>query len=280
MGISSKFVKKWIAGETIEDAIQAGKEANERGVFALLDIVGEHRLRASKMYEAEIDYIQLLRLIESNKLKAGISLKLTQLGLDADPIACYEYIGNIAKQASKRKIFVWIDMEDAKYTEDTIKIYSALYKKFKSIGLCVQANLKRSEEDLINLLKQKANIRLVKGAYKETEEIAYQGYGDIQDQFSKLMKILFQKGDNFAIATHDKKLVEEAIKLQKKWKRKIEFQFLKGVRGKMKWDLVGDGYKVAEYIPFGENWYPYFKRRLMERKRNALLIARSVLDQG
>jgi proline dehydrogenase len=180
---------------------------------------------------------------------------------------------------------MWIDIESFQFVEDTIAIYLELLKDYKHIGVAIQSYLKRSSSDLLHLLEQGGVVRLVKGAYREDKSIAFQSMGKINSNFSKLMEILFEyneKNNNiFAIATHDPRLIEEAIVLSQKYNidnKKFEFQLLMGIHNKKKEDLVKRGYRVSEYIPYGNQWFPYSMRRIRERKRNILLLARSLFQ--
>lgn len=278
MGFAVRFVRKWVAGEGFDDAVKRAKKSNSIGMKALIDVLGEHYKRQSQVYSAENDYFYLIRLIKMNSLNADISVKPTNIGLSIGKAECYENLLQIAQEASRAGIFAWIDMESSDYTRDTIDIYIKAFRKFKNIGITIQSNLKRSEPDLKEILSWSGKVRLVKGAYRENSNVAYQGHGEIRNNFSRLMKILFEKGSNFAIATHDKKLIEEAAVLQKRYKKPMEFQFLMGVRDNLKKEMVSRGFAVGEYIPFGKHWFPYFYRRLKERKRNILLIAWSVFS--
>lgn len=273
--ILSKLASKWIAGD-FEDVIKRAKKASEKGIEPLLDIVGEDYKKISEAYKSVTDYIYLLQLMEKDKIKGSLSIKLTQLGMVRNKEECYENLKAIINEAKKTRTFIWIDMESSKYTKDTIEVYLFALKIYRNLGLVIQANLKRSETDLKLLVTKGCTIRLVKGAYKEDESKAYQKRSEINENFEKLMNILFEKSEHFAIATHDKKLVDKAIELNKKYNKDVEFQFLMGVRNKLKRSLADQGYKVGEYIPFGKNWFPYFWRRLMERKSNIFLIFRSL----
>jgi proline dehydrogenase len=181
---------------------------------------------------------------------------------------------------------MWIDIESIQFVEDTISIYLELLREYKrSTGVAIQSYLKRSSSDLLHLVEQGASVRLVKGAYREDESIAFQSMGKINSNFSKLMKILFEYGNSndgiFAIATHDPKLIDEAILLSKTSgidNRKFEFQFLMGINSELKENLVKRGFRVSEYIPYGSHWFPYSMRRIRERRRNILLLARSLLQ--
>jgi proline dehydrogenase len=168
-------------------------------------------------------------------------------------------------------------MESSEHTNNTLKIYQNLFEKYERLGVAIQANLKRSQNDLETLLKKGAKIRLVKGAYRESAKNAYKTRREVDSNYEKLMKILFEQGNEFAIATHDSRLIDRAIDLSKKHERKLEFQMLKGIRDELKPILIKSGFTVSEYIPYGTNWLPYSIRRLRERKRNILLLGSSFL---
>jgi proline dehydrogenase len=180
---------------------------------------------------------------------------------------------------------MWLDIESYPFVEDTIAIYLKLLSDYKKIGVAIQSYLKRSSSDLLHLLEQNANIRLVKGAYTENDGIAFRSMDKINSNFSELMKMIFNSSDGkrnalFAIATHDPRLINEAVELSRKFgtdKRKFEFQLLKGISDEMKTSLVKQGFRVCEYLPYGNQWLPYSVRRIKERKRNILLLARSLI---
>jgi len=267
------LVKKWIAGEKISDGLRRAKEANRKGMGALLDYLGEHYTDKKRVNQTVKEYLWLIDLIRKKKIRGSISLKLTQLGLLIGQEYCLQ---NLLRILRKAKLLVWIDMESAEYTDKTMDIYLRASREHKNLAVTIQANLKRSTKDLDRIIEAGGIVRLVKGAYRESEQIAYMEHDKITENFERLMGTLFLRGNQFAIATHDKKMIEKAMELEKRYRKRIEFQFLMGIRDKLKSDLVKEGYAVSEYIPFGKNWFPYFLRRLRERKRNILLILRSV----
>jgi proline dehydrogenase len=228
----------------------------------------------------------LLTLLEGNRIDGCISVKPTQIGLTIGYDKCLHNLRQIARKAKSLDRFMWIDIESFQFVEDTIAIYLELLRDYKhNTGVAIQSYLKRSGSDLLHLLEQGAVVRLVKGAYREHESIAFQSMEKINSNFSKLMKILFEYSNTsdsvFAIATHDPKLINEAIILSKKYgtdNRKFEFQLLMGIQNEMKENLVKRGFRVSEYIPYGNQWLPYSMRRIRERKRNILLLARSLLQ--
>ncbi len=278
MSFLTRFARQWIAGETLDDAIARAKKENNAGIHAIINFLGEHVKDEAEADNNVEENLRILRAIEESKTNASLSIKLTQLGLDIDKNLCLSKVEKIVSDASSKNIFVWIDMENAPYTQDTIDIYLEIIKKHKNAGIAIQANLRRSESDVARIAASIGIIRLVKGAYSEKMEIAYTSRSDITRNFSKLMAYLFYKSPFFAIATHDDRLINEAIEANKTHQKRLEFQMLMGVRDELKRKLVKEGFTVVDYIPYGKNWFPYTTRRIRERKRNILLILRSVFD--
>ncbi len=278
MSFLIKFARRWIAGETLGDAISQTKRTNSKGMGAIINYLGEH-VRDKAEADANIEEnLRILKAIEESKLNASLSIKLTQLGLDIEEELCLSNVEKIMSDAASKKIFVWIDMENSPYTEKTIAIYLEIFKKYKNTGIAIQSNLKRSENDVKSIAAQGGIIRLVKGAYREKSDIAYTSRSDVTINFSRLMGYLFYKSPFFAIATHDQLLINEALEANKAHNRRLEFQMLMGVREELKQELVKKGLAVIDYIPYGKNWFPYSQRRIRERKRNILLLFRSIFD--
>jgi proline dehydrogenase len=278
MSFLIKFARQWIAGETLADAISRTKKSNNSGIGAIINFLGEHVRDAAEADKNIEENLRILRAIEESKLNASLSIKLTQLGLEIEKNLCVSNVEKIASSAASKNIFVWIDMENSPYTEDTIDIYLGIFKKYKNAGIAIQSNLKRSENDIKRIAAAGGVVRLVKGAYKEKSDIAYTGRADVTINFSRLMGYLFYKSPFFAIATHDELLINEALEANKTHKKRLEFQMLMGVREELKYELVKKGLAVVDYIPYGKNWFPYSARRIRERKRNILLIFRSIFD--
>ncbi|MCZ7385234.1 MAG: proline dehydrogenase family protein [Candidatus Methanoperedens sp.] len=278
MSFLIRFARQWIAGETLDDAISRTRKANNSGIGGIINFLGEH-VRDEDEAKKNIEENQrILKAIEDSKLNASLSIKLTQLGLEIEKNFCLSNVEKIAGSAAPKNIFVWIDMENSPYTEDTIYIYLEVFKKFKNVGLAIQSNLKRSDSDVRRIAVSGGIIRLVKGAYSEKSDIAYTSRKDITINYSKLMGYLFYKSPFFAIATHDDLLINEALVVNETHHKRIEFQMLLGVREELKKELVKKGVTVVDYIPYGKNWFPYSLRRIRERKRNILLVFRSIFD--
>jgi proline dehydrogenase len=271
-----RIAKRWIAGYTLQDAIKAARDANERRMQALLNRLGEHTPDRNLISQYVEEYLRLLEAIQSEKLQATISIKPSQIGLTADVPLYRDNLLKILSLAEKEGRFVWIDMENSPYTESTVDIYRELLGTHKDLGLCLQANMKRSENDLRDLLPRGGKIRLVKGAYPENGDVAFKRRSELNANYLRLMRILFGQSKFFAIGTHDEKMINEAERLSHDYNGNFEFQLLKGIRDDLKSRLLGDGFKVSEYIPYGPEWYNYSKRRMRERKRNILLLIRSI----
>ena len=278
MSFLIRFARQWIAGETSGSAIASAKKKNRAGFGVIINFLGEHVVERKEAQENVEENIRLLVALEKERVNASLSIKLTQLGLLIDKGFCISNVEKIVSSATSKGIFIWIDMENSPYIEDIIDIYLDIFNKYGNSGIAIQANLKRSENDIKRITAQGGMIRLVKGAYSEKKEIAFSRRSEVTKNFSKLMGYLFYKSAFFAIATHDDKLINEAIEVNKVHKKRLEFQMLKGVRVELKNWLVMKGFNVVDYIPYGKNWFPYTTRRVRERKRNILLILRSVFD--
>jgi proline dehydrogenase len=271
-----RIAKRWIAGYTLQDAMNAARNANERKMQALINRLGEHTPDRKLIQQYVEEYLKLLETIRSENLRATISVKPSQIGLAAEVALYRDNLLKILSKAEEEGRFVWIDMENSPYTESTVDVYRELLGTHKKLGMCLQANMKRSDSDLRDLLPRRGKIRLVKGAYPENGEIAFKPRSELNANFLRLMRLLFEQNEFFAIGTHDEKMISEAKTLSRDHKADFEFQLLKGIRDDLKTSLLADGFKVSEYIPYGPEWYNYSKRRMRERKRNILLLIRSI----
>ncbi|MCZ7394574.1 MAG: proline dehydrogenase family protein [Candidatus Methanoperedens sp.] len=278
MSLLIRLARQWIAGETLADAISCTRRSNISGIGAIINFLGEHVKEEAEASKNIQENLRILQAIEESKLNASFSIKLTQLGLEIEKRLCLSNVEIIVSAAASKNIFVWIDMENSPYTEETIDIYLEIFKKYKKVGIAIQSNLKRSENDVKRIAAEGGIIRLVKGAYGEKSDIAYTSRRDVTINFSKLMGYLFYKSLFFAIATHDELLINEALEANKTHQKRLEFQMLMGVREELKHELVKKGLAVVDYIPYGKHWFPYSVRRIRERKRNILLILRSIFD--
>jgi proline dehydrogenase len=273
---------RFVAGVTLETAITRTQELNEQNLWVTLDHLGESVTSREKALEATQMAIETYEAISQAKLtKTNVSVKLTQLGLDIDSSFCLENMKQITAKAYDTNNFLRIDMEDTTRIDVTMEIFQTLLAAFgtATIGLVIQSYLYRSEQDIENLGKQGVNLRIVKGAYKEPKQFAYPAKKDVDSQYIKLVKTHLANGCYTAIATHDEKMIvalKTWIKEENIPKHLYEFQILFGIRSDLALQLVAEGYKVRVYTPFGEEWYPYFTRRLAERPANAFFILKNL----
>ncbi len=266
------FASRWIAGPYIDDAISDIKKFNKLKITPMMNYLGED-FNNLKNVEASVNiYIRLINAIKKNKLNADISLKPTQLGLLINnKILTANYL-KLVSIAQKSNIFIWLDMENSQYVDDTIKLYyKSLNNKYKNTGICIQSYLKRSEKDIKQICSKQGIIRLVKGAYREPSNIAYTSWIEITQNYIKLMKYLFMHSNNFLLATHDLNIIHNALKLNKQYKKTINFAMLKGIKNRYLAELAKTQATFI-YIPFGTEWFSYSFRRLREAGHLRLLI--------
>lgn len=273
-----RVAKQWIAGNTIDEALTAAQNSYKNGSSVIINKLGEYHTSKNLIENTMSEYKIVMTSFRKWKVSGGISVKPTQIGLMKSKKECMTNLEDLIRVASQTQTFVWIDMESSDHTDDTIQIYENLLARYERLGIAIQANLMRSEGDLIDLLSIGGKIRLVKGAYRENSNVAFKSKGRIDQNYLKLLRILFEKGNEFGIATHDLTMINEAIKLSKKYEKKFEFQMLRGIRDDLKLSLVKQRFTLAEYIPYGTNWLPYSIRRLKERKRNILLLGSSFIS--
>ena len=261
------FSKKYIAGKTINEAVQLVKKLNEKNIYATIDVLGEAIQNKEEAIVAKNECLKVLNSIEENNLQANLSLKPTQLGLNLDEEFAYKQASEILKRAVELKNFVRLDMEDSPYTDATINLYKRLITEYSNVGIVLQAYLKRTYDDVVILNKLNTNYRLCKGIYIESPTIAYKNKQAIRDNFIKSLEKMLKSGNYVGIATHDEYLINEAYKMINELqiqKDKFEFQMLLGVREDLRDKINSDGYKIRIYVPFGEHWYKYSIRRLKE----------------
>jgi len=272
------LARNWIAGKSVSEALSCSELANAKGLSVILNYLGEEVETQNEVEETVKEYKHVLDLLEPNRIVGCISVKLTQLGLKIDIDYCRKNLVEITDLANRLGRFVWIDMESSRFTSDTIDIYKTVFSTNQNVGICVQSYLARSENDVKELLRIGGKIRLVKGAYNEPAAIAFKTRNEIDKNYARLMEMLFKTSTSaFSVATHDDKLVSEAVRMSEKYSKNFEFAFLKGIRDNLKLQLVNEGFRVTEYIPYGQNWMPYSIRRLREKPSNFLLLAKSLL---
>ena len=261
------FSKKYIAGTTLQSALDVVRDLNSKGIYATLDVLGEAVKNKEEAEIAKSHAMEALNSIVEEKLMANISIKPTQMGLSIDKDFAYEQILELVKRAKELNNFVRIDMEDSPYTDSTIEIYKRIFEQYANVGVVLQAYLKRSFNDTVLLNKIGTNYRLCKGIYIEPSTIAYKDKQVIRDNFMNVLENMLKSGNYVGIATHDKYLIEKSYELIKELnipKDKFEFQMLLGVREDLRDKINNDGYKIRVYVPFGKDWYAYSIRRLQE----------------
>ncbi len=282
---TSSFARRFIAGETIDEAIDAARAIEARGMTHTLDLLGESVTNLDEAAAATGQYLSVIDAIIESGIERNISLKLTQLGLDVDKAIAVDNLRKILERAEPAGFFVRVDMENSPYTDVTLEIFDALWQQgHRQIGVVLQAALHRSEDDLRRVNALGARVRLVKGAYKEPKTIAYQKKAEVDAAFARMTKTLLAEGHDPAIATHDPAMIDVTRQFARERRLgpdRFEFQMLYGVRRDLQAMLVKEGYRMRVYVPFGREWFPYFMRRLGERPANVMFVVRSVLkDSG
>ena len=283
-GLARRMVRRFVAGETLQEAIAAVQALNGEGLHATLDHLGENVASETQARDATTEILDLVRAIEASSIDSGISVKLTQLGLDLSPALAAENLARIADRAAPAQCFVRIDMESYDYVQPTLDLFEELWPRHKNVGVVIQSYLYRSADDVARLVGLGASVRLVKGAYDEPPEVAYPGKADTDANFIRLMEQLFgqtaQANGVFpAIATHDTELIEWAKTYTRQHSippDRFEFQMLYGIRSGLQRQLAASGYQVRAYVPYGQQWYPYFMRRLAERPANVWFLLQNL----
>ncbi|HUI63319.1 MAG TPA: proline dehydrogenase family protein [Bacteroidota bacterium] len=261
------FAGRYIAGETLEDAVRTVRALMAEGVCATLDVLGEDVTTRDEAIASREQSNAVLETIVREKLDSNLSIKLTSLGLKLDKAFCTENVREILKAASRHGIFVRFDMEDSSCTSDTIDIFRTLHAEFPNTGIVLQAYMRRTCDDARALLGDRPNFRLCKGIYRERPEIAFQGREEVQKNFIRVLGLMLEHRAYVGIATHDTVLVDGAGDLIRRGalrRDQYEFQMLLGVRPELRKRLVREGHRVRLYVPFGQHWYGYSTRRFKE----------------
>jgi proline dehydrogenase len=280
--LGQRVSARFVAGTQVEDVLRATRAVNQLGQGVSIDNLGENVTNAEEARASAALYHRLLDDIAAQGLDANISLKLTHMGLDVDENLAREQVSGLVAKAAALKSFVRVDMEGSPYTQRTLDFVRELHRQPGNrgvVGTVIQSYLHRSEADVYNLLSDGIRIRLCKGAYKETSEIAFQKKADVDANYVKLMKILIKSGIYHGLATHDESIINEAkaFAMREKIARDaFEVQMLYGIRRDLQQSLVRDGWRMRVYIPFGTEWYPYFMRRLAERPANVFFILKNL----
>ena len=275
------FAKKYIAGEGLQEAADAIVKLNEKGYLCTLNILGEHLTAIEESAEFVTGYKDALSMIIEKNLNANISIKLSQVGMGIDDEVCLRNIRELLKLATEANNFVRIDMEESTYTTKTLKIHSELLSLKQNVGTVIQAYLRRSEVDVTELSRIKANIRLCKGIYIESKEIAFKDKDMIRKNFVRLIDILLRGGSYVGIATHDEQIVYEAYRIIDELglgKEQYEFQMIYGVREQLRKSILDEGHRVRVYVPYGKAWYAYSTRRLKENPEIAGYIIKNIFS--
>lgn len=276
-----KMTARFVAGETIEQATDAIREINARGASASFDHLNESVSRVSETEEEVREYLRVLSRIDDTGIRSNVSIKLTQFGLGIDSELAYKNARVVVEDAARRGNFVRVDMEGSDVTQITIDIFKRLHAEFgeSTVGIVMQSYLRRTVDDVKDILKLPARIRICKGAYNEPASVAFPDKKDVDDNYVRVMQMLLSSGTYHGIATHDDKMIEATVSYAAKnniGKEAFEFQMLYGVRRDLQQQLARDGYNMRVYVPYGAAWYPYFMRRLAERPANVWFIAKNL----
>ncbi len=276
---AQRLASRFVAGETLDQALEAGRKLNAEGILVTFDCLGESVTSLEEAAEARDVYLRTLEAIRQSGIRGNVSLKLTQFGLDFSLDECRANVERLVSQAEAANSFVRIDMESSAYTSRTLDLVRDLHSRHKAVGAVIQASLRRSREDVEDLCTRGIRVRLCKGAYLEPAAVAFPSKRDVDRNFAELMKLLLERGEYPAIATHDEAMIEETqhhAAARKIPAERFEFQMLYGIRSDLQRKLVRDGYRLRLYVPFGRAWYPYYMRRLAERPANVMFVARNL----
>lgn len=275
------LVRRFIAGDTLQEALPQAEALAKRGLLSTLDYLGENTHSEEEALAAKKTYIEMLaRIAESPKRDdINISIKLTQCGMDQGEEFCEKNYREVLEVARDKNIFVRVDMEASEYTDRTVRMIERVFPDFTNTGTVLQSYLYRTLEDAEKLIAMGVRVRIVKGAYLEPESVAYQSKQKVDEMYVEVAKLLLSKGHYPAIATHDAKIIDQVkayATSEQISKDRFEFQMLYGIRRDLQDSLKAEGYNVRIYIPYGDQWYPYFTRRLAERPANAFFILKSL----
>ena len=278
MGQIPFYARRFVSGTTMDEAFEAVQKLNAKNVSATLDLLGENITKESEATACTSEYVALLTKVDSLKISAHVSVKLTMLGLDINEDFCYENLKKILSTADKFNNRVALDMEGTPYTERTLRMYEIAAREFSSPEIVLQAYLKRTEADIERVLKANGRLRLCKGAYKEPAEHAFQKTPEIVANYKKLATKLLAQGNRVCLATHDDELIQfcaQHIAREKVSKDRYEFQMLYGMREKSWYRIASAGHNFTVYLPYGEHWQAYYSRRLAERKENVFFVLKN-----
>ena len=278
--LAKGFARRFVAGETLDDALTAVRALNARGISASLDELGESVTNEREARAVRDSYLNILDQLAGSRLDANVSVKLTALGLDVSEELCVTHMHDLLERARSYRTFVRIDMESGAYTERTLRLFEErFFPSFREhVGIVLQSYLYRTWADTERALELKCRVRLCKGAYKEPPELAFPDKKDVDENYVRVMQLLLSSGTYHGIATHDPKMIDATIDYAQKQgigKEAFEFQMLFGIRRDLQRQLAKDGYNMRVYVPYGKHWYPYFMRRLAERPANIWFVLKN-----
>lgn len=279
-GAAGRLTSRFVAGSTLEQALEVCQRLNGKNILATLDHLGEKVTSLAEAESSRDSYLRALDRISGLGLKATASIKLTQLGLDFSERECRSNVASLVSRARNAGSMIEVDMESSEYVGRTLSLVSDLHAEYGSIRAVIQAYLYRSETDIEQLCQRRIPVRLCKGAYQEHSDVAFPRKRDVDENYVRLMRRLFDEGVNPAIATHDERILQQAleqVRIKKIPAEQFEFEMLYGVRRDLQQRLAASGYRVRLYVPYGDAWYPYFMRRLAERPANVLFLLRNLL---
>ena len=282
--LAKKFARRFVAGETVDEALAAVRELNARGITASLDLLGESVHNEAEARQSGREYLMILDRIRESNVDANVSVKLTAMGLDISEELCISIMHEILDRARQHRTFVRLDMESSAYTERTLRLFEQrLYPAYpENVGIVLQSYLYRTAADVEHANQLRCRVRICKGAYKEPPSVAYPDKKDVDANYVRCMQQLMKHGNYPGIATHDEAIIEAAKRYATQegiGPERYEFQMLYGVRRDLQERLVREGYRMRVYVPFGTQWYPYLMRRLAERPANLAFIAGSVVKE-
>lgn len=281
--VAQSMARRFVAGETLHEALEAVRDINAQGMTATLDHLGENVTAQPEALAATDDAVDSLRAIQEAGVRSNISIKLTQLGLDVDSEFAFTNLSRIVQAAAQYENFVRIDMESSEYVDRTLQFFGRLFPADRNVGVVIQASLYRSLSDLEQAVESGARVRLVKGAYLEPSAVAFQRKEDVDANFVRLSEHLLAKGTYPAIATHDPRMIEAAQRFAQAHdisSSAFEFQMLYGIRRDLQSQLVRDGFNVRIYVPYGPHWYPYLMRRMAERPANVMFVLNNLAREA
>jgi len=277
------FARRFVAGETLAEAILAAQTLERQGLMVTIDHLGENVTTTETALAATHDYTEIIRAAASTGISRNLSVKLTQIGLDVDRATATDHLRRVLEAAVEADFFVRVDMEGSAYTAQTLDIFESLWSiGYRNVGVVIQSCLRRSADDVARMNALGARVRLVKGAYREPKDVAFQAKDEVDARFVELMQTLLSHGSSPAIATHDPAMIaatQQYALSQNIDKSRFEFQMLFGIRRDLQASIAAAGHPFRVYLPFGKEWFPYFMRRLGERPANVGFVLRSLFRE-